>query len=69
MNYDYLDEIAREVRAGDNDRVSSLTIVERMYVGLAASSLALLGADSIPYALNRIGTNAREQLISRHRDK
>lgn len=67
MNYDYLDAIAMDVRQGDTSRVGVLSTGERLYVALAASNCALLGNDSIAYAIDRIGHEALRELVARHR--
>lgn len=67
MNYDYLDAIVMDVRHGDTSRVGVLSTGERLYVALAASNCALLGNDSIAYAIDRIGHEALRELVARHR--
>lgn len=67
MDYEYLDAIALDVRNGDTERLGTLSTGERLYAVLAASRCELLGTDSVAYAISRIGPEAVEALIERHR--
>ncbi|HPE81331.1 MAG TPA: hypothetical protein PKZ35_15135 [Gammaproteobacteria bacterium] len=66
MDFDRLDKIVADVKAGDTEQVGVLSTGEYLYVALAASSCELLGDDSIAYALSRIGPEAVAELIQRH---
>lgn len=52
----HLDDIAREAHAGNYDRCGVLSTGELLYVALASGRMRELApADSIPYAVERVG--------------
>ncbi len=59
MNYEYLDSVARDAWEGNYERVGPLSTGERLYVALASGRMReLMPADSIPYAVERVGPEA-----------
>ncbi|GHD59785.1 hypothetical protein [Jeongeupia chitinilytica] len=62
---DHLDAIARDVRTGNTDRVWVLSTGERLYVGLAANRLDVLGDYTVAQALARIGDDWVSALVNR----
>lgn len=69
MDYERLEAIADRVRQGNSDGVGVLSTGERLYVALAANNVELLGRDSIAYAIDRVGPEAVEELICRHKNE
>lgn len=64
MDLYYLDQIAREVWAGDYDRVGVLSSGERLYVALASGRMReLVPSDSIAYAVDRVGSVAMAHML------
>lgn len=64
MDYERLDEIAREAWEGHYDRVGVLSSGERLYVALASGRMRELApGDSIPYAVDRVGPDAMEHML------
>jgi hypothetical protein len=59
MDFERLDEIAREAWEGRYDCVDVLSTGERLYVALASGRMReLVPADSIAYAVERVGPEA-----------
>lgn len=64
MDYERLDDIAREAWEGRYDRVGPLSTGERLYVALASGRMReLAAADSIAYAVNRVGPEAMAHML------
>lgn len=64
MNFEYLDEIAREAWEGNYARVGVLSSGERLYVALASGRMRELApGDSIPYAVDRVGSEAMTHML------
>lgn len=62
---EHLDEIAREAWEGKYDRVGVLSTGERLYVALASGRMRELAAgDSIPYAVDRVGPEWMEHMLT-----
>ena len=60
----HLDEIAREAWKGNYERVGALSTGERLYVAVASGRMReLCPADSIAYAVDRIGTEWMEHML------
>ncbi len=65
MDYEKLDQIAREAWHGDYTRVGTLSIGELLYVALASGRMRELAPDySIPYAVDRIGPEAMAHMLT-----
>lgn len=66
---DRLDEIAQDVRNGNDDRVGVLSTGEKLYVALAGNSAALLDrlGYTIPEAIARVGDDDIRALVERWR--
>lgn len=65
MDFEYLDEIAREAWEGRYDRVGVLSTGERLYVALASGRMReLVPQDSIAYAVERVGEEAMAHMVS-----
>ena len=64
---DYLDQITREVRSGNKDRVGVLSGGEAVYVALAASDMDMLTSMgySLPGAIGRLGEADTRALVER----
>jgi hypothetical protein len=64
---DRLDEIAQDVRNGNEERVGVLSTGEKLYVALAGNSAALLARldYSIPEAIARVGDDDIRALVQR----
>ena len=61
---EHLDEIAREACQGNYDRCDTLSTGERMYVALASGRMReLCPADSIAYAVDRVGEEWMEHML------
>lgn len=69
MDYERLEAVAERARTGDLSGVGVLSTGERLYVALAINKVELLGGDSIAYAIDRIGPEAVDELIRRHRNE
>ena len=67
MDYDYLDEIAREVANDDQSRLGVLSSGEYLYVALSANECSLLGRRTVASALARLGDESVAHLIDHHR--
>lgn len=67
MDYERLEAVVELVRDGDVGAAGVLSTGERLYVALAANNLELLSSDSIAYAIVRLGPEAVEELVERHR--
>lgn len=64
MDFDRLDEIAREAWEGRYERVAVLSTGERLYVALASGRMRELApADSIAYAVDRVGAEAMAHML------
>jgi hypothetical protein len=64
MDYERLDEIAREAWEGRYDRVGVLSGGERLYVALASGRMRELApADSVAYAVDRVGPDAMTHML------
>lgn len=64
MDFERLDEIAREAWEGNYGRVGVLSSGERLYVALASGRMRELAAtDSIPYAVDRVGPEAMAHML------
>lgn len=64
MNFERLDEIAREAYAGNYERVGVLSTGERLYVALASGRMRELApSDSIAYAVDRVGPEAMQHML------
>lgn len=64
MDFERLDAIAREAWAGNYDQVGVLSGGERLYVALASGRMRELApADSIPYAVDRVGPEAMNHML------
>jgi hypothetical protein len=64
MDFDRLDEIARDAWSGNYDRVGVLSGGERLYVALASGRMSELApSDSIPYAVDRVGPEAMAHML------
>lgn len=64
MNFDYLDEIAREAWSGDYRRTGVLSTGELLYVALASGRMRELApGDSIAYAVDRVGPEAMAHML------
>lgn len=62
---EHLDEIAREAWEGRYERVGVLSTGERLYVALASGRMRELApADSIPYAVDRVGPEWMKHMYS-----
>lgn len=65
MDFDRLDEIAREAWEGRYDRVGVLSTGERLYVALASGRMReLVPQDSIAYAVERVGPEAMAHMAA-----
>lgn len=65
MNYEYLDEIAREAWDGRYERTGVLSTGELLYVALASGRMReLASGDSIAYAVDRVGQEAMTHMFS-----
>lgn len=64
---DYLDEIAKEVQAGNKARVGVLSGGQAVYVALAASDTEMLQSMgySVPGAIGRLGEADTRALVER----
>jgi hypothetical protein len=63
-NLERLDEIAREAWNGIYDRTGVLSSGELLYVALASGRMRELApADSIPYAVDRVGPEWMEHML------
>lgn len=64
MDFDRLDDIARDAWGGNYDRVGVLSGGERLYVALASGRMRELApSDSIPYAVDRVGPEAMAHML------
>jgi hypothetical protein len=64
MDYERLDEIARDAWAGNYDRVGVLSAGERLYVALASGRMReLASSDSIAYAVDRVGQDSMAHML------
>lgn len=64
MDYERLDEIAREAWNGKYDQVGVLSGGELLYVALASGRMRELApGDSIAYAVNRVGPDAMAHML------
>lgn len=64
MDYERLDEIAREAWNGTYDQVGVLSGGELLYVALASGRMRELApGDSIAYAVNRVGPDAMAHML------
>lgn len=64
MDFERLDDIAREAWEGNYERVGVLSSGERLYVALASGRMReLVPADSIPYAVDRVGAKAMAHML------
>lgn len=64
MDFEYLDEIAREAWNGDYRRTGVLSTGELLYVALASGRMRELApGDSIAYAVNRVGAEAMAHML------
>ncbi|KLT21447.1 hypothetical protein CR47_0326435, partial [Ralstonia solanacearum] len=64
MNYERLDELAREAWEGRYERVGPLSTGERLYVALASGRMReLVPGDSIAYAVDRVGAEAMAHML------
>lgn len=65
MDYERLDELARDAWEGNYDRVGVLSSGERLYVALASGRMReLASGDSIAYAVDRVGPEAMAHMLS-----
>lgn len=64
MDFERLDDIARDAWSGNYDRVGVLSGGERLYVALASGRMRELAPrDSIPYAVDRVGPEAMAHML------
>lgn len=63
--FDYLDEIAEDLKAGDDRRVGVLSTGEMIYVYLAANKIP--PGYTIASAISRLGEEWSNEMVSRHR--
>ena len=64
MDFDRLDEIARDAWAGNYEQVGVLSTGERLYVALASGRMReLTPSDSIAYAVDRVGQEAMAHML------
>lgn len=64
MDFEYLDEIAREAWNGDYRRTGVLSTGELLYVALASGRMRELApGDSIAYAVDRVGPEAMAHML------
>lgn len=64
MDYETLDDIARDAFKGKYTRVVVLSTGERLYVALASGRMRELAPfDSIAYAVDRVGPEAMAHML------
>ncbi len=64
MDFERLDDIARDAWSGNYARVGVLSSGERLYVALASGRMReLVPRDSIPYAVDRVGPEAMAHML------
>lgn len=64
MDYERLDEIARDAWEGNYERVGVLSTGECLYVALASGRMRELApGDSIAYAVDRVGQEAMDHML------
>ncbi len=64
MDFERLDDIARDAWSGNYDRVGVLSGGERLYVALASGRMKEIAPDdSIPYAVDRVGPEAMAHML------
>jgi len=64
MDFERLDDIARDAWNGNYARVGVLSKGELLYVALASGRMRELAAgDSIPYAVDRVGPEAMQHML------
>ena len=65
MDYDRLDDIARDAWEGNYERVGVLSTGEQLYVALASGRMRELApSDSIAYAVDRVGQEAMAHMLA-----
>lgn len=65
MDFERLDDVARDAWAGNYERVGVLSTGERLYVALASGRMRELApADSIAYAVDRVGPEAMAHMLN-----
>lgn len=65
MDFERLDEIAREAWHGKYEMVDVLSTGERLYVALASGRMReLVPGDSIAYAVDRVGPDAMAHMLA-----
>ena len=67
MNYDYLDSVAADIKAGNESPFGVLSTGERIYVALAANRLDLVPDYTVAQALARLGEAHTLELVDRWR--
>ena len=65
MDFERLDDIARDAWEGNYERVGVLSTGERLYVALASGRMRELApSDSIAYAVDRVGQEAMAHMLT-----